>query len=650
MDTPYTVQSGDTLSKIAQRHGLTVADLQALNPIVKNPDHILPGWQLRLSGFPAQLDLPPPVNANSITSVAIEGQPECHEELVDVAHIPGHSHFYVLTHKQAKALKQEISAVQKLMDELHRNLADALPSAQCKKKQAPDAVCACSACVKETWTVKAEGANLLVREPRATAPAGPPPSSDQDLQGQLATLQSARDWYQAYTPPWKPSSLFESNWKKLQNKKILELDKQINALRVQLAAQRQDKPQGSRPPDSGAIPDLKHGKGRSGAHQLGRQTRTGINVVEVILFSDPSRRHYISTRYHETTQWRTRVSTQVLAGKPLGKSLARELINDIKSAISTTRKVGPLGGLEAKLSSWNNEDDTEFSQWLNPVLNALHQEVAWRSNHSDASRVAVTAEAHALRFAAIASAGVNSWNPREGTIDVGVKGNAAFSLAEASVALHSYFPDQGGYVASMVYRNALDQAVTHPIGVFRLHGKLELSCFAGVRAQAEAGVATGYRPSETSAGATALLGPPTVAITPHGSVGVKADGFAGAQLGGALSGAFQWVAPDDQGKGPAVLGQSNADGNWKDLARINLEGNAAAGVGLAGEFRIEISEDRLAVTCSGSVVFGPGAGGSFATVVDLEQVGRLAWLFCNALAAVDYRYLMGVTGDAFAYL
>ncbi|MDD2058077.1 hypothetical protein NPS58_11645 [Pseudomonas putida] len=291
-------------------------------------------------------------------------------------------------------------------------------------------------------------------------------------------------------------------------------------------------------------------------------------MVEVILFSDPSRRHYISTRYHETTQWRTRVSTQVLAGKPLGKSLARELINDIKSAISTTRKVGPLGGLEAKLSSWNNEDDTEFSQWLNPVLNALHQEVAWRSNHSDASRVAVTAEAHALRFAAIASAGVNSWNPREGTIDVGVKGNAAFSLAEASVALHSYFPDQGGYVASIVYRNALDQAVTHPIGVFRLHGKLELSCFAGVRAQAEAGVATGYRPSETSAGATALLGPPTVAITPTAALASRRMVLPAPNWVAHSVGRFNGSRPTIKAKAPPCLGKAmpTATGRiWRGL-------------------------------------------------------------------------------------
>ncbi|MNJ42404.1 hypothetical protein D3C77_373750 [compost metagenome] len=86
------------------------------------------------------------------------------------------------------------------------------------------------------------------------------------------------------------------------------------------------------------------------------------------------------------------------------------------------------------------------------------------------------------------------------------------------------------------------------------------------------------------------------------------------------------------------------------MAKISAEGNAALGVGGSGEFGLEISKDRLAFNCRGSVVLGPGAGGGFATLVDIEQVGKLTLLFCNALADMDYRYLMGVTEGAFSYL
>ena len=642
MSSTYTVKQGDTLGQIARQHGAQVTEIQALNPIINDPDYIKPGWELKLPGSAPKPELPPPQFAQSTTSIALEGQPECHEELVDVAHITGEEHFYILTEKQSKALKQEINAVQKLMDELHQNLAKALPALQCKKLQAPNASCACAGCVKEAWAEKAEGAGLLLREsnPQPSPPAALTTATD--LQGLLATLQEARDWYQRYTPGVFTTTQFESNWKALQNKKVLALDGEISKVRAELAALRAAEPEDSATLANSAAPDVKHGKGRSVQHQQGKQTKTGISVVEIILFSDPTRRHYISMAYRETTSWKVRVSTRIMAGKPFSKQLAGELIKDIKAGIAAGRKAGPLGSLEFKLISWKSKKDN--------LLNALHQEVAWTSNESDAAPYAVGAEAHALRFAASISAGVNNWNPREGNIEVGVKGSAAFSLAEASASLNAYFPDQGGHVANMSYRNALGKEVLHPMGVFRLSGKLELSCFVGAKLQGEAGVKTQYKPSETPAGATALLGTPSMAVGPSGHIGVKCEAFAEAQVGGALSGSFEWVAPDKQGMGKAVVGQANANSNWVALAKISAEGNAALGIGGSGEFGLDISRDRLAFNCRGSMVLGPGAGGGFATVVDIEQVGKLTLLFCNALADMDYRHILGVTERAFNYL
>jgi hypothetical protein len=179
---------------------------------------------------------------------------------------------------------------------------------------------------------------------------------------------------------------------------------------------------------------------------------------------------------------------------------------------------------------------------------------------------------------------------------------------------------------------------------------LELSCFVGAKTQGEAGVKTQYKPTETPAGATALLGTPTMEVGLSGNIGVKCEAFAGAQAGGALSGAFEWVEPDKQGTGKSVVGQANANSNWAKLAEVKVEGNAAVGIGAAGEFGISIAHNRLAFNCKGSLVLGPGAGGGFGTMVDLEQVGKLTLLFCNALADMDYRYLLGVTEEAFKYM
>ncbi|MDR6713625.1 LysM repeat protein [Pseudomonas hunanensis] len=642
MNSTYTVKSGDTLGEIALRHGAKESEITALNPIIINPDHIRVGWELKLPSAALNAELPPPMHADTTSSIALKGQAQCDEELVDVAHITGEPHFYVLTDKQSKSLKQEINAVQRLMDDFHQRLAKALPITQCNKPQDPMAICACAGCLKEAWAVKAEGAGLLMRKTLPPPSKTTPLTTDKDLQGQLASLQQARDWYQRYTPSIAGTTRFESNWKSLQNKKVLELDTEIGRLRAQLAAQKKPEPEDSSTNANSAAPASKHGWVRGFERQKGKQTRSGIDIVEIILFSDPTRRHYISIPYRNTTTWKIRTSTRVMAGKPFGKQLATDLIKDIKEAVSAGRKAGPLGNLEFKLTSWTSKDDN--------LLNALHGEVQWTSNQSDAAPYAVSAEAHSMRFAANTSAGVNNWNPREGSVDIGGKGSAALSMAEASATLNQFFPDQGGYVANMSYRNAVGQEVLHPLGVFRMSGKLELSCFVGVRGQVEAGVKTQYKPSETPAGATALLGTPTMEVGPSGNIGLKGDIFAGAQAGGVLSGALEWVEPDKQGMRDAHFGQANADSNWVKLAEIKAEGNAAVGIGGGGEVGISISRERLAFNCRASVVLGPGAGGGFGTVVDLEKIGKLILLFCNALADMDYRSLLGVTERAFSYI
>ena len=648
MSTTYIVKYGDTLSEIAQQLGVKMADLQALNPFIADPDFLREGWALKLPDTPSQPSLPPPVHDESATCIALMGQTECDEELVEVVHITGDPYFYVLTETQCKALKQETTKVQALMDELHQNLSNSLPVTQCKKPQAPSAECTCTRCVKDVWSAKAQLAGLLMREPAPQANNAAPLTSENDLEGELATLQKARDWYQNYWPTRALQTRVESNWETLRAKKIQALDQQISKLLAQRATQPTAVPASgafnsftaassdSETNANDAAPDLKHGRGRSSRREGGIQSRTGILVLEISVFGDPARRYYIP--YRLITAWHVRVSTRVMAGKPFNKQLAKDLIKDIKEAISDGRKAGPLGNLELKIGLWNSQTDN--------LLNALHKEVAWTSDQSGAMPYAVSAQAHALRFAASASAGVNSWEPEEGNIDVGVKGSAAFSLGEGSVSFDRYFPDKGGYVATMAYRNALGEEVLHPMGVFRLGGKLELSCFVGAKSQVETGVNIQYKPSETPAGATALLGPPTMEVGRSGYVGVKCDAFAGAQTGGALSGFFEWIEPDEGGKAIRDPGR----GNWVKLAEVKGEGNIAWGAGMSGEFGITISKDRLAFNCKGSLVFGPGAGGGFGTVVELDQVGKLALLFCNALADMDYRYLIGVTEEAFSYI
>ncbi|MGI5862173.1 MAG: LysM peptidoglycan-binding domain-containing protein [Myxococcales bacterium] len=51
-----TVRAGDTLSGIAKRHGVSLADLIKANPQIKDPNLIYPGQQLNLPGWDGQND------------------------------------------------------------------------------------------------------------------------------------------------------------------------------------------------------------------------------------------------------------------------------------------------------------------------------------------------------------------------------------------------------------------------------------------------------------------------------------------------------------------------------------------------------------------------------------------------------------------
>ncbi|WP_285410869.1 LysM domain-containing protein [Pseudomonas sp. FR229a] len=645
MSTTYTVKSGDTLGSIAAANKCSVADLRALNPIITDPNHIKPGWALQL---PAAKVLPPPKHAENKSTTAVKGAVECKDELVDVIHITGDEHFYVLTEKESKELQKQSDLVKKLMDELHQNLAKATEARLCAKTKDPQASCTCTRCVKNAWNAKAEEAGLLQRSPPVVAKPKAVIERKEDLQGQLATVQKARDWYQRYTPqPAFEGSYLEINWEGLRAKKVAELNAEIQSLRTRIAAQGKAEAGDSSTSANGAAPDLKHGKGKGTETQKGKQVKTGITVVEYISFSDPTRRHYIPVRTREEFTWRVKVPTTVMRGKPLDKNLAKDLLKDIRTAVSDGRKTSPLGSLEAKFTSWTSKDDN--------LLNALHKECSWTSNEADSAKYAVSAEAHAFRFAATASAGINSWEPGKGNVEVGVKASAAISLAEGSIALKSYFPDQGGYVVRMPYRNAEGKEVVSDIGIFRLDGKVELSCFAGATAQGQAGVKAQYKPKEVEAsGATALLSPPDMAVDKKrgGSLGLKGNAFAGVQGGGTVTGTLKWLDSTKQGVGKIVAGQANDSGStdWSGLVEIKAEGNAALGIGASFDFGIEITNNRLAINCKASLVFGPGAGGGFGTAVDLEKIGDLIYVFCNALSKADFHYQLAVTKEAFQYM
>ncbi|VXC49018.1 LysM domain-containing protein [Pseudomonas sp. 9Ag] len=662
----YIVRAGDTLGSIAKAHGTSPANIQAANPIIKDRDKIQAGWKLSIPGeamsasaptskpqaTPAKLaaSLPPAKHAGDSSSAAVKSAPPCADELVDVVHFTADAdRLFVLTEAQAKELKTEVDLVQKLMDEFH-GIVSAATAVPCKKTAAhSDAACTCTGCKKADWAKKAGEVGLLRLDDRPKAVTAEPVVTEADIQGKIGELQQARDFFLTYDSfvaarSGQMHNVIEGNWRKLCEKKVAQLNAEIGTLQGQLKAQG---PQSGETFAGGGKPDSNSTYTSKRTFEAGAGRQTSHYIQEVIILSRPDRRYYVRAQFWTRVKrtWAHKASARILREKPFSPAMVKDLFDDIKKAIGDSAKAGPLGKVEAKLWTIKTKEDHP--------LNALRCELyKFETKQADGDRYALSAEAQALRFAASASAGIKSFNPAKGEIDVGVKCEAAFALAEGKITTTTYFPSRAGSTLQISYRNAVGKPVRHSFGSFRLNGSLELSCFAGAKGSLEAGVKTGKGAAEGPSGALALLGTPSIdASKAGGRLGLKAEGFAGAEAGGALSGAVEWLPPADYGKGAGNSGTlTSGNSGWSALAQVKAEGNLALGIGFEGDFGVSLHEGYFALTCKANLVFGPGAGGGFGTVVDLEKIWDLAMLVCQTLSQVEYRFLLSVKPDAFRTL
>ncbi len=71
----YTVRSGDTMSGIAARHGVSLSALERANPQVKNPNLIYVGERLNIPGGGGDTFTPPPANNPPPSTGGVSGIP-----------------------------------------------------------------------------------------------------------------------------------------------------------------------------------------------------------------------------------------------------------------------------------------------------------------------------------------------------------------------------------------------------------------------------------------------------------------------------------------------------------------------------------------------------------------------------------------------
>ncbi|EMP57328.1 peptidoglycan-binding LysM [Marinobacter santoriniensis NKSG1] len=612
----YEVQSGDTLSAIARDHQVSIAALRAENPRIKDADHIEAGWTLSIPpSSSGALAMPEPKTAGQPTSSECAAK-ACRTEYADIIHEMGagdEAWCLALPDAAAEELYREIEEMDALMAEFRA----AQNKAQDPGSDQPSP--------ERQWMIKAAEKGVI--QPDSDDQEEQEPDKVSPIRSRIAAIDEQIRWFDDYDTDYIWSAISADDEKReeilttARNRRLAMLRKQREALQAQL--EETDTNRGVR------------GQGvQSRDFDPRRSNRVEAGIIEIMVFSRPGRWHYVrkgvyrrilasyaSIRYVR----KTRAMADMLSNK---SATARELIGKIRDDLKTDAAKSPIGNIEVKFA----EAKEDFY-----LLGKEHSKLTWNSSKGEApseNQFQVGAEAQLMRFVMQASAGVNNFDLSTGEIDIGTRASASMALLEAEAKLAEVFvPDEAGWDCRFTFRNRNGELSDLAFGAFRLSGDITLNCFVGGRAGGEAS-------ARLSTGAATFLLSDQKRIKPDPNAGLSVSGnaFAGAEAGGAVSGKFSWVHPDEQ---------FNTNANWQELLKIEAGATVAAGVGAGMDFELELRGGELHLSCSGRLVFGPGASGNFGTKVDVNA----GWALCKAVMGVlrdlDYSYIENIQEDVF---
>ncbi len=296
----------------------------------------------------------------------------------------------------------------------------------------------------------------------------------------------------------------------------------------------------------------------------------------------------------------------------------------------------------------------------------------------------VSAGAQFLRFSANAGAAVE-WEPRRQQGRISGEASCELTLAAAQATTTFYRPDRGGWQLRFIIN---DQNKEANLGVLRAKIETVLTGFAGASANIE-----GNLQFVLSDGKQRLMGARTplsrfeerqngvLVETERGPAvtrEVAGELFAGVKLGGACSGALQWLKPFDSlveylpdmtgafvhdavfadnnvsDKVPdtrkKLVGKNTGEGQFTDFAAFSSGVEIQAGAGLSGEFEFWFEQGRFKFRIAAGVCLGPGAKGSASGEVSPAQFAEFAVWAVYQLYGMDYRHFKVFEKNSFLAL
>lgn len=631
MSRTYTVKSGDTLLGIAIKNDVDFNQILTLNPKYQsNPDLIHPGEiikfpeEFKLEDLQSICPIEPPAPKRPLASEGcLEKKSQC--KGTDVKNFLFQTDdkgkfFYCLDEESQKYLDEEICQTEKLIEAYHE-----------LSKQAPKAENATEQKLlehqnkKKQWAIDAVNAGAIAPEKVAEKDETSKEDSSTNqkkLEERIKVLERRLIFTAIYTPP---ILVAESSVSVVQKQAIKRLNDELEnckALLEQFENSKQTS-SGSNPSGIGKV------KLENFANSKTLTTQPAQRHIIEVFSASHNRLVYIRAVFleREKVHWKKRSVTQkMLSSLKVGNTaeFKQAILKDIKESIT---KDIENPSVELVIKQWN-ADGGQAEEW---------KASQYILTDNGETRFAASAEAQLLRWGM--GAKINSTvKPLDGQIDIGISAQAKVALAEASVKFESFLPYEAGFPISLTYTDINKKEQQYSFGRFRTKGCLTMSCFAGAVGSATAEASN--QVEEQKAGHTVLLSPSISMDQSKGRIGVKAEGFAGAQVGGELTGGFEWLHPDKE---------PNSSG-FASLAELKAEGNVSLGVGASGDFHLALERGRLFFYCNGQIVWGPGGGGGFGAAVNFEQIWELVLVVLDGLQRVDYRQLKNINEEMYDYI
>jgi|GEM_PF-5511302 len=629
MTRTYTVTSGDTLLGIAVEQGVSFNQILELNPKYQpNPNLIHVDDVIVLSqAQEVKEDLPPSiVIAQPDTQLplsktgCLEAAPQCQgtdvEEVLFQTDDKGEK-YYCLDEKSLKALDREVAEIEPLLTAYHEICAQA-PDA----KNATEEALLEHANKRKQWAIDAANAGVIAHETDSSQTSSKLVVEENltQIESKITALERRRIFIALYQPPFLTN---ESSVKVLKEQTLASIDRDIQyyeSLKRKAVENTSTQPQ---EPKTGKVTLDNFASSKTLTSQPAKR-----HVVELFSVKRNSfvyvRAEFLEAakRNHWTSRTIPEKSLSVLRNGRTAE-FKQALFDDIKQGVT---KDIQSPSIEAVIKEWK-ADGGNAGEWK-----AAH----YILNQDGETRFATSAEAQLLRWGAGAAIKSNI-KPFDGEVDIGISASAKVALAEASVKLESYMPYEAGFPISLSYTDANGKPKEHSFGRFRTKACITMSCFVGAMGSATAEASNQVQ--EQPAGHSVLLAPSVSMGESRGRIGVKAEGFAGAQVGGELTGGIEWQNP-----------QYADTPKFDALASIKAEGNLAFGGGAGADFYLELINRQLYLHCNGRLVWGAGGSGGFGALVNLDHIWALAKVVLDGVQYVDYRQLKNVNEDMYEFL